>query len=99
MSYPGYSAFFRAVRNVDYELVEYGQILRTCYVPLQALQLADASECIGVAHEGVADQMLTRVARENLQLEAYRRSASLRRTMIKRYGQARDWAYRDCQPK
>lgn len=58
MSETEYENLARVLSEVDSELAEYGEGLGKCSVLLQALELADASECIGDAYKGVGNQML-----------------------------------------
>jgi hypothetical protein len=58
MSDGEYANFSRVLSEVDSELSDYGDGLAKCSVLFEALQLADASDCIGEAYAGVGDQML-----------------------------------------
>jgi hypothetical protein len=58
MSDGEYAAFSDQVDEVDREVAEYGEGLRKCGVLIQAFELAEASECIDEADNGVGDAML-----------------------------------------
>jgi hypothetical protein len=58
MSQGEFDTFSGRLDAIDAEVFEYGQGLQKCSVLLQALELAEASDCIGEAYEGVGDDML-----------------------------------------
>lgn len=58
MSEGEYALFSSQLAEVDDELFEYGEKLQKCGVLMQALQLADASECVTDAFSGVESDML-----------------------------------------
>jgi len=58
MSEGEFETFSDRLDAIDAEVFEYGQELQKCSVLLQALELAEASECVGEAYEGVGDDMV-----------------------------------------
>lgn len=62
MSDGEYETFQRSLAEIDAEMVEYGEKLGKCSVLLQALELADASECIGDAYSGTGNSLLAAYA-------------------------------------
>jgi hypothetical protein len=59
MSEGEYEQFSSQVADVDAEMAEYGEGLGKCGVLIQAVELAEASQCVDEADNGVGDAMLT----------------------------------------
>jgi cytoskeletal protein RodZ len=57
MSDTEFEQFSGAVAEVDDELNQFGTTLQRCGVLLQALEFADASECVGEAYSGIEEDV------------------------------------------
>ena len=57
MSDAEFEQFSGAVAEVDDELSQFGSTLQRCGVLLQALEFADASECVGEAYSGIEEDV------------------------------------------